>query len=224
MLFRKWFCHHSWTYAFISKDECNNAYWLPSTFRRVHLPTPYHRHQIASDTQLNSKTVLYVGALFIPSNIQAVKWYLDYVHPHLLSIPGYEFVVAGNTRNVSHSLIKFIESQPSVKLLQSPHDLSPIYHSSGIFVNPSINGSGVKIKTLNAIENSLPVVSTQDGVSGLGLIPEQDYLLASSPQEFVQSIIQLINSRSFRKQIIDSSHLRLSSVSSNMQMINSFIS
>src|SRR5262249_22016451 len=47
---------------------------------------------------LGGKNVLFIGTLAFANNLRGVEWYISNVHSWLRDVPGYSFVVAGNTR------------------------------------------------------------------------------------------------------------------------------
>jgi hypothetical protein len=50
---------------------------------------------------------------------------------------------------------------------------------------PFQTGAGVRIKSLTAIQNGIPIVATQLGVDGLKLIANRHYLQAETSQNLL---------------------------------------
>ncbi len=174
----------------ISKDEFDSDLSViapPEKLRYVppHLP-PHSFHSIRKS---KSSRVLFVGNLFTANNIQGLKWYLDYVHPILLSHPDYEFVIAGNTRGKRFHF----STIPRVTFFDSPTDLTAIYDSATIVVNPILAGAGVKLRTLNAIQMGFALVTTRVGSEGLNFLDKEHILIANLSTEFADHILFLLN-------------------------------
>ena len=55
------------------------------------------------------------------------------------------------------------------------------------------HGAGVKIKSINAIINGMPLVSTSVGAEGTGLQHGKEFLLADSPKAFKKAISDLLS-------------------------------
>jgi glycosyltransferase involved in cell wall biosynthesis len=55
-------------------------------------------------------------------------------------------------------------------------------------VIPLRGGGGTRLKAIESLAAGLPIVSTEFGVEGLGLVPNQDYLRAETVDEFVDQI------------------------------------
>lgn len=47
--------------------------------------------------------------------------------------------------------------------------LEEVYNKATVFINPMFFGSGVKLKSINALVNGLLLVSTKVGTEGIGL-------------------------------------------------------
>lgn len=167
-----------------------------------YLPPPVTIDQFKS-RNLKSKKVIFVGSLFMPNNVEAIQWYLKHVHPGLLSIAGYQFIVAGSTRgSLPEGLLQKLQSSQAVELHTNVADLDPLYEQASVFVNPMINGAGVKIKSLNAVAEGLPLVSTPVGVEGSGLIAGEHFLLAENPADFLQAVKTLLEQPERRLELV----------------------
>lgn len=141
----------------------------------------------------SSKTVLFVGSLFMPNNLAAVRWYLDHVHPRLSDVPGYVFRVAGrlNADDDPRSL-SWISDAGQVELMISPQSLDDIYASAALFVNPAQEEAGVKVKNYEAAAYGLPIVSTPHGIAGSSFVPGMDVLASDDPKTFAEFIRALL--------------------------------
>jgi glycosyltransferase involved in cell wall biosynthesis len=145
---------------------------------------------------LTGNSVLFVGNLWAPLNREALEWYIAYVHPRLSHVSGYEFVIIGSTRGLGCDWIVTLTTPHSnIKLHFDAEDLSPFFQSSAVFVNPMQQGSGVKLKTIEALLRGLPVVSTTSGAEGSGLILDVHYKHADDPKAFAQSVQQLLSDK-----------------------------
>ena len=137
-----------------------------------------------------NQRVLFVGNLFTVNNIDGLVWYLQNVHDKLVEkFPDYELIVAGNTKgqNVEHLLNK-----ARIVFYDSPATLDDIYAQAAVFINPMLYGAGVKLKTLNAVTEGLPVVSTTVGTEGTGLSHEVHCLIADSAEDFASHVATLL--------------------------------
>lgn len=189
---------------FISNSECEKN--KNRNKSRYH-PTPaVEKNSYIYKKDLN---VLFVGSFFMQNNQEAIEWYISKIHPKLLSIPSYKLVLVGNSKGVDQIYFDRILENSKVEVHKSPADLSSFYQSAMLFINPMLNGAGVKIKTINAIENGLPVVSTSIGAEGIGLINGKDFLLADSASVFEKSILKIYSDEKLRKDLVENASKKI---------------
>jgi len=74
-------------------------------------------------------------------------------------------------------------------------DLSLEYKNADIVINPVVAGTGLKIKTIEAMSYGKPIISTPNGVEGV-VVAGHDVLpfVVVEPNEFADKIIQLLQS------------------------------
>lgn len=175
---------------YISNKELENSGFIAKS---LFMPPP-----INSPFKMNlnlNKTILFVGSLFMDNNIHGLDWYLKEVHPYLVKkYKDYKLIIAGGTGSVLIEKLKLkYEQQESIDVFFNVKDLDELYNSATIFINPMFFGSGVKLKSINAIVNGLPLVSTDIGAEGIGLEENEMYLRANSVSEFLNSIDIIFN-------------------------------
>lgn len=73
---------------------------------------------------------------------------------------------------------------------------------AGMLVMPIRSGAGSRVKALEAAANGVPIISTPFGVEGLGLAPDEHYLAASSPEEFVTAIARVRDDAALRESLV----------------------
>jgi len=71
-------------------------------------------------------------------------------------------------------------------------DIRPFLHEASILAVPVWIGSGTRLKILEAFASGLPVVSTRIGCEGLAVRPDEHFLLADHPNEFVMQLDRLM--------------------------------
>lgn len=105
-------------------------------------------------------TVGYLGA-GNPINVAALEWFFSKVWPLVLQqVPQAQFIVAGP---ISRSKL----SQPSTRCLGPMEDSTPVYRDSLFMINPIQGGTGLKIKTIEALSYGRAIVTTTVGAEGL---------------------------------------------------------
>lgn len=185
---------------FISHDEYDRFIARTCSsgvaYNPIFLPPPLGKLKLTI-LPLVTKNVLFVGSLFMPNNVSAVKWYLEHVHQRLLDIPEYKFIIAGNTKGADPFFINYIkylcETHNEIIFYENPDDIGHIYNQCSVFVNPMHHGAGVKLKTINAIESGLAVISTSVGKEGTGFKDLVHLRVADSAEDFVGAVRDLIS-------------------------------
>ncbi|GAB3813234.1 hypothetical protein GCM10028895_05060 [Pontibacter rugosus] len=191
-------------------------------FNVVHLPTPINISDYKS-RDLTGGKIVFVGSLFMVNNQEAILWYLNNVHSSLLRIPDYQLIIAGSTKG--HDISSFlgkIKDYPSVHIEIDVPDLELIYNQASIFINPMRSGAGVKIKSINAIIEGIPLISTSVGVEGIGLIHGQNYINANTPYEFILSVETLLKAPAERVRLAENAQKFLLEHNHD-QVLNKFI-
>jgi len=189
---------------FVSHDELelyrkNNP---KSSQRSAFVPTAINLG-LLDKPPLEGNQVLFVGNLWAALNRQALEWYINNVHSKLSENPAYRFVIVGSTRGRDRSWLGSVISRyPNILAHFDVEDLTPFYKSSTVFVNPMQNGAGVKLKTIEAVLRGLPVVSTQVGAEGSGLVKDIHYKCADTPAEFAEKVMELLNSKKTAHEIV----------------------
>lgn len=86
-------------------------------------------------------------------------------------------------------------------LAQDVSDISVEYRNADMLIAPHGISGGTKFKMLEAMSSGLPIVTTTQGAGGLDLIPNNHYLAADSPADFMAQIHSLWNNKTLYAQI-----------------------
>jgi polysaccharide biosynthesis protein PslH len=178
-------------------SETGKALFLPSgvDLRRLRRPP------------LAGNRVLFVGSLWISFNKQAVTWYIENVHARLSDVNGYELLVAGSSRGKDMSWLEKVTAPFSnIEIHLDVPDLEPLYDSGAVFINPMKNGSGVKLKTVEAARHGLPIVATEIGVEGTGFQAGIHFKLANSPEAFAACVRELLADKGQAHATVERAH------------------
>lgn len=176
---------------YISSSEMKAA---AGNYNNFYLPPVYPEFKIQTALQKREgKRVLFVGSLFMPNNRKSIDFFIQQVHPLLLTHQEYEFVIIGSTRMdaaLQQKLNAAYAGAANVRFLFDASDetILEYYSSSRVFVNPVFETAGIKMKVLDAIRHGIPVVSTNAGIEGTGLDAGQDVLIADSAKEMASQI------------------------------------
>jgi len=147
--------------------------------------------------------VLFIGTLALANNSSAVEWYVSRVHQLLCDVVGYNVVVAGNTVGKSTGVLKrAVAPYPNITLIENPKEIESLYGRAAVFVNPVLRGAGLKLKTIDAIQAGMPIVTTSTGVEGTGLVHGKHLLIADSPRSFADCVRTLLHDKPLARTLV----------------------
>lgn len=82
---------------------------------------------------------------------------------------------------------------PDVSYLGRVPSVGPHYEQAHVVVVPVFEGSGTRLKAIEAAAHGRPLVSTRLGTEGLPLLAGQHYLEANDPRAFAEALVTLAN-------------------------------
>jgi glycosyltransferase involved in cell wall biosynthesis len=127
----------------------------------------------------------HIGAMDWMPNLDAVKWFLDEIHPNILKIlDGYQFHLAG--KNMPNDLKKL--NKQGVLVYQEVLDSVQFCLDKDVCVVPLRAGSGIRIKILEAMSAGKLVISSSVGIQGINVKENEHFLLANTIQDYLNLI------------------------------------
>ena len=137
--------------------------------------------------------VLFVGRLDYTPNHDAVEKICQALAPPFIGKA--EFIIAGGP-------IPKIERIPSnVSFLGRVEDVRPLMVDATVCIVPLRFGSGTRIKILEYMASSRPIVSTSKGCEGLDVRNEEDIIVADTDEGFVSAIGRLLEDESLARSL-----------------------
>lgn len=138
----------------------------------------------------DNPTLYHLGSMEWMPNREGLEWFVNDVWPIIQeSAPKSELHIAGRKLNKEDEAFagQNIHNHGEIEDAQS------FIAAHQICIVPIWSGSGLRIKTLEAMAQGKVVVSTQIGADGIDAQPHQDWLIANDAPTFAHSIIQLLN-------------------------------
>lgn len=134
---------------------------------------------------------VFLGSMNLPHNVGALKVFLESIFPSVLARnPSVTLAVIGGgaSEELSESAKSFGDK---VKFLGRVDDLAPVLSNACALIAPLAFGSGVKLKIIDALAASLPIISTDVGVEGIDFIHGVHGELANDWNQFADAILRL---------------------------------
>lgn len=85
-------------------------------------------------------------------------------------------------------------------------NINSIYSEIDVAINPVYFGAGVKINSLEALANGIPLISTSHGARGINFKNKRILMLADSDELFSKALFSLIKGYECRKILADNAY------------------
>jgi polysaccharide biosynthesis protein PslH len=140
------------------------------------------------------RRLLFVGSAN-PINVRGLEWFLQSAFPEIQArVPDCELAIAGPA-SVGRAW------PDSVVALGQMKSLVSAYASAAVVINPITFGTGLPVKTIEALSHGKPLVATAAGVRGLGSQFASACVVAQNASEFAQGVIELLQSKAARARL-----------------------
>lgn len=131
------------------------------------------------------------GTLFYFPNIDSVRYYVDDILPLIRErFPHMETFIIG-TRPAEW--IRQLNGYQGIRVLPDVPRMEEQLFQDDIYLCPLRVAAGVRNKLLEAMACRMPVISTELGAEGLGAEAGQEFLVAETPEDFVNLIEHILN-------------------------------
>lgn len=135
------------------------------------------------------KKILFVAS-HNPINVDGINFFVNEVLSKLrVKYPDVQLVVAGKICNL-------INEGDNIVLVGEFEDPQQVYKEADIVINPVRFGTGLNVKTIEALSYGKPLVATTAGTAGLEHIRNKAFLVADTDLEFVEALSNLMDSES----------------------------
>ncbi len=136
--------------------------------------------------------IAFIGGFQHPPNADAVKHFVNNIFPRIKSsLPDVCFYVIGSktTKEVMDL------ASDDIIVLGYVKDLVEYLETVRLTVVPLRYGAGIKGKIISSLGCGVPVVTTSIGAEGMGLIDNEDVLIADGPERFASSVATLYSDK-----------------------------
>ena len=108
------------------------------------------------------------GNMSVKKGYEGAVWFVEEILPRLKDV---SLTIAG--RNPHQHLVDASAKYPNVELIANPPDMLAMLKDADIFVNPSSNGSGIKVRNFDGLRNGLPVICHAGNAHGFEQLPKE---------------------------------------------------
>jgi len=137
-----------------------------------------------------SPTLLFVGTFWYRPNCEAVDHFVRHIWPLIRAVrPDARLVVAGEE---PQKIGVFAEHPEGVEFTGFVEDLEAPYARCRVVVVPLLEGSGTRIKIIEAALFQRPIVTTTIGIAGLDLAHGSAVIVEDDPDAFARACVMLL--------------------------------
>jgi glycosyltransferase involved in cell wall biosynthesis len=138
--------------------------------------------------------ILFVGS-DVELNRDGIQYFIGEIFPRIRSsIPDASLHIAGNVCST-------IGDAPGCIKLGVVEDLAPVYDDASLVIVPIRYGTGQSVKTIEALGHAKPVVATSVGARGLDQRGKRVFLVADTPAEFSDCVINVLTNSRLSEQL-----------------------
>lgn len=160
----------------------------------------YNIEEFETNVKLTHPNVLFMGSLSYKPNDLGIKNYLEHVHPIIKKkFPTVKLYIIG--KDCPNWLDDYSKKDNSVEIIGFVKDVRPYIFNSDVCIAPLMNGSGTRLKILEYMAMSKPVVSTTIGAEGLEIENNKNILIVDEWYRFAQIIISLLEDKELASRI-----------------------
>ncbi|HEX9513247.1 MAG TPA: glycosyltransferase family 4 protein [Puia sp.] len=182
----------------IQQNDYNKISRILGKDKTILAPHPVVAEQ--QEIRRSVKTIGFVASAYSP-NVDSVNWFINHVWSRIRKL-GVSLDIYGTVYRGMD-----LDHLDGVNIKGVVPDLSQIYKTIDIVINPVRFGAGLKIKNVEAMGNGLPLVTTTHGASGIIDGEWTDCLLvADDPELFYRHLNLLIESYDRRKSLGDNAY------------------
>jgi len=149
--------------------------------------------ELAGQSPVDPIDLLFVGQS-TPPNRSAIQWFFERVWP-LIAPRGYRIKIVGAIDELVRKELPELHRAFCSHFVGPTADLAPFYCAARCVIAPMVSGTGISIKTIEALALGKPFVGTSKAYRGMPMDRlEQAGLQAhDAPQAFADAIVQALS-------------------------------
>lgn len=154
--------------------------------------TVYCPYKIVKTEVVGNKNVVMLASSNI-LNIKGFEWFVKNIFPLInKEIPECNLVIGGYLCNV----LKDFENHPNIKLIGSVEDPIELYNYGDVAINPCTDGTGLKIKTFEALSYGKIAMTHPHSVNGIYDKKNSPVFYSEKPEEWVDFLKKIWGDKS----------------------------
>jgi len=137
------------------------------------------------------KIIVFVGNYLHYPNVDAVLYFHQEIWPRVRSrLPDVRFIIVGQAPPPE---IQNLSEDKAITVTGRVDDVRSFLRKGRVFICPVRLGGGFRGKILEAMATGRPVVSTSLGAQGVPVHQRENIIVADTPDEFAQGVLDVMN-------------------------------
>lgn len=154
-----------------------------------------------TSTRTQPMSIGFIGSMEWVPNVEGLTWFISRVLPQIRSeLPNVVMHIAGKSL---HTVPKQLFEGKNVHILGEVASSQKFMQSVSVLIVPLFAGSGVRIKTLEALAIGTPVVTTPIGIQGIAAQHNHSVCIAENEKDFSACVISILKNPELRSQLIE---------------------
>lgn len=134
--------------------------------------------------------LVFTGKMDYRPNVDGVLWFARHVWPEIRRArPQTTWAIVGQR---PHPRLDQLRSEAGITLTGRVPQIQPYLASASVCIMPLRIGSGTRLKLIEAMASSIPIVSTTLGAEGFDVAGGKELLLADTRQQWIDAVLQLL--------------------------------
>jgi glycosyltransferase involved in cell wall biosynthesis len=147
----------------------------------------------------DGKILVFAGVMRTNTNIHAISWFVREAWPLIRERePAATLYIVGRQPS---SDVRKLGDLPGITVTGEVESTADYIRKASVCINPMQVGAGMQNKLLEYLAMGKATVATSLANEGIGACPGRELLIADTPQEFAQGILDLLGSGAIRAEI-----------------------
>lgn len=143
--------------------------------------------------------VLFTGTLAYSPNAAAAEWLARRVWPLVRKeVPQAKLDIVGRAPNAATLTLGDLDG---VAVHADVPTMVPFFEAAAVCALPMTEGGGTRLKFAEAMAAGRPVVSTENGATGVDVVDGREALIADAPEDFAAALVRLLNDPALAAQL-----------------------
>ena len=163
---------------------------LPVTVVTNGVDTAHYTFGAVEPAHFEFPALVFSGTMDFRPNVDAVLWFAERVLPRVRAAAAEaKFIVVGQR---PHARLNTLRGRGDVIITGAVDDVRPYLAGASVYVVPLRMGGGTRLKVLEAMAMSAPIVSTSMGVDGFEVQNGREVMIADEPDRFAAEVVHVI--------------------------------